>query len=473
MTQAPTRSDAAFGGASATAPWRSEARATARLAWPLALTFLAETAISAIDVAFIGRLGGDALAGASLGVMSFFFFCLLAIGVVVATAPLAAQAMGARQPRQVRRVIRQGLWMAVLLGVPAAVALMAVEPVLLALGQPQEASRLAQDYLGTFGWSLPWAVGLVVLRNFAAVLGRPRLGLWIIVAGIPLNAVLDYGLIFGHLGLPRLGLAGAGLASVIAQASMFVAMLTVVLTVRPLARYQILGRFWRPDWVVFGRIVRLGLPIAGIMMMEFGLILVSLVMIGWIGSTALAAQQIAITLASLTFKIPLGIAQAATVRVGHAAGRRDPDGVRRAGWTALAMGMAFMAVASLVMWAWPEALVAVFLDASLPGNAEVAELAAHLVLVAAIFQVADGAQTVGAGVLRGLNDAAVPLVLAGIGYLAIGVPAAWLLGFPGGLGAVGVWIGMAIGLFAAATCHIVRFALLVRRRHLPRVSPAE
>lgn len=444
----------------------------AALAWPLSLTFFAETAIAAIDLAFIGRLGAESLAGASLGVTAHIVFYLLAVGIVVATAPLAAQAMGARQPRQVRRVVRQGLWIAALLGVPSAFILMGTEPVLLALGQPTDASRLAQDYLDFFGWTLPWGIGLVVLRNFAAVLGRPRLGLWIFAAGIPLNALLDYGLIFGRLGMPRLELAGAGLASVVAQAAMFAAMLAVVLTTKPLARYRILGNFWRPDWVVFARIFRLGLPIAGIMAMEFGLIVVSQVMIGWIGSTSLAAHQIALTLASLTFKVPLGIAQAATVRVGRAAGRRDADGVGRAGWTALAMGVAFMTLASLVMWTWPEAMAAVFLDLSLPGNDEVARLAALLVLVAAVFQVADGAQTIGAGVLRGLNDTAVPLVFGVVGYVAIGIPAAWLLGFPGGLGAVGVWMGMAIGLIAVAFCHVIRFAFLVRRRHLPRVMSA-
>jgi MATE family multidrug resistance protein len=472
MTYEPIHHHAASGNAATFSLWRNEAGAMAALAWPLALTFLCESAISAVDVAFIGRLGGDSLAGVSLAATAYFVFYLFAVGVVLASAPLAAQAMGARLPRQVRRVVRQGLWIAILLGVPSSFALMGVEPVLRALGQPHEAARLADDYLDFFGWSLPWGLGLVVLRNFAAVLGRPRLGLWIIAAGIPLNAVLDYGLIFGHLGMPRLELAGAGIASVIAQAAMFGAMLTVVLAVRPLSRYQILGRFWRPDWTVFLRIFRLGLPIAGIMMLEFGLFFVSSIMIGWMGSTALAAHQIAMTLATLTFRVPLGIAQAATVRVGHAAGRRDAGGVMRAGWTALAMGVAFMVLASCAMWVWPQALVAVFLDPSQPGNAEVAVLAAALVVVAAVFQVADGAQTIGAGVLRGLSDTTVPMALAAIGYIAIGIPAAYLLAFPGNLGAVGVWMGMAIALFGVAVCHVVRFAWLVRRRRLPRQTSA-
>ncbi|MDX9859459.1 MAG: MATE family efflux transporter [Rhodospirillales bacterium] len=440
----------------------------AGLSWPLALTFICESAISAVDVAFIGRLGRESLAGASLAATAYLVFYLIAVGIVVATAPLAAQAMGARLPRQVRRVVRQGLWISILLGVPSSAALMGMEPVLKVLGQPHEAARLADDYLDFFGWSLPWAVGLVVLRNFAAVLGRPRLGLWIIAAGIPLNALLDYGLIFGRLGMPRLELAGAGIASVIVQASMFGAMIALVLTVRPLSRYQILVRFWRPDWAVFLRILRLGLPISGIVMLEFALFLVSSVMIGWMGLTALAAHQIAMTLSTLTFRVPMGIAQAATVRVGRASGRGDAGGVMRAGWTALGMGVTFMALASGAMWMWPDVLVAVFLDPAQPGNADVAVLAVALVLVAAVFQVADGAQTIGAGVLRGLSDTALPMAFAAIGYIVIGIPAAYLLAFPGNLGAVGIWLGMAIALFGVAAGHVVRFAWLVRIGHLPR-----
>jgi len=440
----------------------------AGLSWPLALTFICESAISAVDVAFIGRLGRESLAGASLAATAYLVFYLIAVGIVVATAPLAAQAMGARLPRQVRRVVRQGLWISILLGVPSSAALMGMEPVLKVLGQPHEAARLADDYLDFFGWSLPWAVGLVVLRNFAAVLGRPRLGLWIIAAGIPLNALLDYGLIFGRLGMPRLELAGAGIASVIVQASMFGAMLALVLTVRPLSRYQILVHFWRPDWAVFLRILRLGLPISGIVMLEFALFLVSSVMIGWMGLTALAAHQIAMTLSTLTFRVPMGIAQAATVRVGRASGRGDAGGVMRAGWTALGMGVTFMALASGTMWMWPDVLVAVFLDPAQPGNADVAVLAVALVLVAAVFQVADGAQTIGAGVLRGLSDTAVPMAFAAIGYIVIGIPAAYLLAFPGNLGAVGIWLGMAIALFGVAAGHVVRFAWLVRTDRLPR-----
>jgi len=450
-------------------PWRAEGRATAALAWPLVLAFLSETGIAMIDVMFIGRLGPGSLAAAALGTSAFIGMLLVTLGVVLATAPLAAQAMGARKPRQVRRVIRQGLWIGILLSVPASLLLMRAEPIMLFLDQPAEASREAQWYLNYLAWALPGAVCFIVLRNFATVLDRPKLGLWVILAAIPLNAALDYGLIFGAFGLPRMEIAGAGLASLISHVFMFGVMLWISLAVRPLNRYQILARFWRPDWVVFGRIFRVGLPISGILALEFSMFLGSVVMMGWIGSNALAAHQIALMLASFTFKVPLGIAQAATVRVGYAAGRRNVPGVARAGWTALVMGVVFMVAASIVMWTWPEAMVAIFLDTSDPANGSVVALAASLILVAAVFQVGDGAQTIGSGVLRGLSDTTVPLTFAVFGFWGLGLSAGYLLGFKADLGAVGIWMGMAIGLITVAAFHAGRFRYLVGKGYLPDV----
>ncbi|MBL6928540.1 MAG: MATE family efflux transporter, partial [Rhodospirillales bacterium] len=261
-----------------TAPWRAEGRATVALAWPLVMAFLSETGIAMIDMVFIGRLGANSLAAAALGTSMFIGMLLLTLGVILATAPLAAQAMGARKPRQVRRVIRQGLWVAILLSVPASFALMSAEPVLLLLDQPAAASSEAQRYLNYLAWSLPGAVCFIVLRNFATVLNRPRLGLWVILAALPLNAVLDYGLIFGAFGLPRMEIAGAGLASLIAHVFMFGVMLWISLAVRPLSRYQILVRFWRPDWAIFAQIFKVGLPISGILALEFSMFIGSVIM---------------------------------------------------------------------------------------------------------------------------------------------------------------------------------------------------
>jgi MATE family, multidrug efflux pump len=265
-------------------------------------------------------------------------------------------------------------------------------------------------------------------------------------------------------------IAGAGLASLIAHAFMFLTMLWIALTVRPLSRYNILGRFWVSDWAVFRQIFRVGLPIAGILALEFGLIVLSLIMVGWIGTNALAAHQIALMMASVTFKVPLGISQAATVRVGNAAGRGDVVGVARAGWTATVMAVGFMAMMTVVMWTWPDVLVSIFLDRADAANASVMTLASSLILVAAIFQIGDGAQTIGAGVLRGLSDTKVPMTFAAFGFWVLGLSAGYVLGFKFDLGAIGVWIGITVGLSSVAVFHLARFRHLTRKGYLPRVA---
>lgn len=450
--------------------WLTEARRTVRLAIPLVLTLVCEAGLTAVDIVMIGRLGQAPLAGASLGITAFFAGFVICFGITLATHPLAAQAHGAGRPRMVRRVIRQGLWVTVLLGVICALALGHLDRALLVIGQPEESVRLAQTYIGIAAWGLIPMTGFGVLRGFAAVVGRPHLGLWLMIAALPANAALDYALIFGAGGLPALGIAGAAVATVVVQTAMCLAMLVLAVRAQGLGRYRILGRFWRPDWHVFGRIFALGVPVAGIFLMEFGLIAIAVLIMGWIGPAALAAHQVAILYASLAFRVAAGIAQAATVRVGDAAGRRDAGLTARAGWTALALGSLCMIATSAIMLFRPETLARLVLGDGLDaGTVEVATLSASLILVAAAFQVADGAQAIGAAALRGLSDTRVPLACAAAGYFGIGAVAAYMLAFPAGLGAVGVWLGLAAGLGVVAVMHVVRFRLLTRRGYLPEI----
>ncbi|MGE4220216.1 MAG: MATE family efflux transporter [Alphaproteobacteria bacterium] len=443
--------------------WLREARATIALAIPIALTLLAEAALVTTDAAFLGRLGETALAAAALAFMPYYAAYIAGMGVVTATAGLIAQALGARKPRTARRVVRQGLWISLLLGFPMAAAMLAAEPLLLALEQPAMAAAGAAHYLCGLAWALPFSFAFAVLRNFAAALDRPRLALWIILAALPANALLDYALIFGHFGLPRLEMLGAGIATAIVEAVMCIAMAIAAMRVQPLSRFRVLGRFWRPDWAIFRRIFAIGLPIAGILVMEFGLFAGAVVMLGWMGPTAIAAHHIALHYASITFRLAWGLAQAATVRVGHAFGRGDADGVRRAGWTALALGVTVMSLLGLGMWIWADTLPALFADAEDAANAELMALAATLLTIAAAFQMMDGGQAIGAGVLRGLNDTALPMVYGCAGYWLLGIPGSYLLGFHTGLGAAGVWWGLALGLGFVATVHAMRFRWLTRR----------
>jgi MATE family multidrug resistance protein len=274
------------------------------------------------------------------------------------------------------------------------------------------------------------------------------------------NALLGYGLIFGAFGLPALGLAGAGIAATLATSAMFAMLLATVLIDRRFRRYHLLGRFWRPDRERFVAIWRLGAPIGATMAFEICAFNAAVFLIGLIDTAQLAAHAIAIQMAAVTFMIPLGVAQAATVRVGLAAGRGDSEGVARAGWTAIGLGVGVMALTALVFLMAPGALTALFLDASRPGSAEVAGFAVSFLAIAAIFQMADGAQATAIGALRGLKDTRVPMLLAGLGYWGLGLPIGAVLAFGLGFEGRGVWIGLAAGLAAVAALLVSRWARL-------------
>lgn len=451
---------------------RAEARAMLALTGPLVLTQVGQIAIMTTDVIMIGWLGEKFLAASSLGGSIFFMSFVAIMGIVMATAPLASQAFGARNPRQVRRVIRQGLWITLLLSVPGVVVMHYAEEILLLLGQTAALAARTPHYMDALAWSLPSAVGFVVLRNFAASINRPTPALLVMLSGVPLNGLLNYAFIFGELGAPRLELQGAGIASAASNGAMFGAMLLIALWRRPFRKYHLFGRFWRPDWTIFRRIFVVGAPISVMFLMEFGVFAAAVVLMGWINETAVAAHQVALQIAAVTFMVPFGISQAATVRVGQAVGRRDGEGARRAGWVAVLVGAVFMASTSILFLAIPDTLVGAFLDPQKPNSPMVLELAAHLLLIAAAFQLVDGAQAIGAGALRGLNDTAIPMVFTVFAYWVVGFGLAYGLGIHGGWGPIGIWIGLAAGLAVAALCHLTRFYVLMRKGVLPSFSKA-
>ena len=455
--------------------WQSEARALLTLAGPIVLTNLGQIAIQTTDVIMIGWLGPQALAAASLGVSAVFVLLIFGIGVVAATAPMMAQDLGKKRfaVREPRRTVRQGFWVAVMLGLPACVLLWHIAPVLGLMRQDAALIAATEPYVraALFGF-IPalWAIGL---RNFLAALERPRAGMIVMMGGIAFNAAADYVLIFGALGLPALGLFGAGIATAATNIAQFVVLLVWIQLDRRFRRYRLLGRLWRPDWARFREIFRIGLPIGVTLTLEVGLFASAVYLIGLIGTAALAAHMIAIQVASVTFMVPLGLGMAATVRVGLATGRADPEAAWRAGMSALAMGTAFMAAMAVVMWTTPETIIAIFLDLDDPASAPVVELAVAFLAIAALFQIFDGGQAIGAGALRGLKDTRWPMVFAAIGYWPIGLGTGVVLGFGFDLGGVGIWIGFAAGLATAAALMIGRFVLLQRTAtRVPALAPA-
>jgi MATE family multidrug resistance protein len=454
--------------------WSAEIRSTLALAWPLVLTNLAQIGMPTTDVILIGRLGPDALAAAALGTNLYFAVLITAIGIVSATAPMVARERGGKphSVRDVRRTFRQGMWSAVAISIPVWIVLWNTEPILVLLGQEPRLAATAARYMHALQWSVLPFLFYIVIRSLISALERPLSALWVGLAAVALNALAGWVLIFGHFGFPRLGIVGAGVATVVSSTALFVGLSLYLVRDRKFRRYRFFGRFWRADWPRFREVWRLGLPIGLTLAFEVTVFNASALLMGLIGASSLAAYAIAIQVASFTFMVPLGLSQAATVRVGLALGAGDPEGIRRAGWTSFVLGVGFMALSAAALVLIPRTIVSAFLDLSDPGNAAVIGLAVVFLALVAMFQVVDGAQTIGAGMLRGLHDTKVPMIFAAIGYWGVGLPLGVFLAFYAGLEGRGIWIGLAAGLAVVAVLMTVRWSNRERRGLIPTATAA-
>lgn len=440
-------------------PWRDEARATLALAWPLILTNVAQTLIHLTDVVLLGWVGARTLAAGTLGVNLYFAFLIFGMGLVTAAAPMLAKELGARRHsvRDVRRTVRQAMWAAAAIALPVWLLLWHSAAILVALGQEPALAADAQVFVRALQWGLLPYLLYLILRSFISALEQPLWSLIVALFAVVFNAIVNYGLIFGRFGLPELGLLGAGIGSATANFLMFAGMALVVTRHRRFRRYRLFGRFWHADWLRFREVWRLGLPIAVTLALEITIFNAAVFLMGLIGAESIAAHAIAIQVAALSFMVPLGLGQAVTVRVGLAYGRRDRSGIARAGWTAFAMGVGFMSLTAIIIFVMPHQLVSIFLDPADPANGPVFALATSFLLVAALFQIFDGAQVVGAGMLRGLHDTKVPMAYAAIGYWVVGLLTGVGLAFGLGWEGLGIWVGLATGLAVVAVLMLTRW----------------
>jgi len=445
--------------------WGAEVRATLALAWPLILTNLTQVVLGVTDVVMMGWLGPEALAAGALATNLNFAFLIFGIGLVTATAPMVASELGRKRNsvRDVRRTVRQGLWSALAIAVPIWVALWQARPILVAIGEEPRLAAEAASYIHTLMWSIAPFLGYVVLRNFVSAMRRPLAALLIGGLGVLLNALLVWSLMFGRFGLPALGLRGAGIGTTLTCSFLFFGLAFMVTLDRRFRRYHLFGRFWRADWPRFRAIWRLGLPIAFTLGFEVTIFNAAAFLMGVIGADSLAAYAIAMQAPSLAFMVPLGLGMAATVRVGHAYGAGDRQAAARAGWTVWWLTFGYSCVAALVMIFAGRTLVGVFLDLADPANQRVIALAVLFTVYAGIFQIVDGAQAAASGMLRGLHDTRIPMILAGVGYWGIGLPLGVVLAFPLGLAGAGIWIGLATGLAVVAAA--LTFRWMRRERH--------
>ena len=443
-------------------------RATIAVAGPLAAANLAQTAMGFTNTVMVGSLGATALAAAGLGASLFFTIAMVCSGVLTAVAPLAAHAVGAGDDRRAGRVAGAGLVLAALLAVPVVAALLAAGRVLVAFGYAPELAAEIGDFLGAIAWAAPGFLGFAVLRGFLVAASHSRTVRIASLLCIPMNAGLNWLLVFGHLGAPALGIAGSGCATAVIQWLMFGGLGFYALIAPSLARYRM-----RPTlrgWDEIGHILRLGLPIGGILGLEIGVFATTGVLMGLLGADALGAHQLVMNCISAIFMVPLGIAQAATVRVAGALGSGAPAAARRAASVALALGVAYMAIMAPVLVSARRTIAGIYVDIDAPANSGLIGIAFYLLAIAAVFQIFDGVQAIAAGAPRGYRDTTVPLLLAVIGYWGVGFAGGWLLAFPAGYGPVGLWSGLALGLTAVALMLSLRLRACAGAAMTPRLG---
>ena len=455
----------------APATFRAELGAMLRLSAPLALANLLQMLVYATDVIFVARLGQEALAAASLSVSFFMLTTWAFSGLTGAVAPLIAAELGRRRHavREVRRSVRMGLWLAIGLGVTSMSLASFGESFMLLTGQDPKVAARAGAFLMVLRWAVVPMIVSNVLRSFISALGRPLFATVITALAIGVNALGNWVLVFGHLGMPALGLRGSAMASVVTASAITLAYLIAIASDRRLRRYHILGRFWRPEWVRLRQMVVLGLPISLIIIAEGGLFSSAAFLMGRIGPAQLAGHAVALQVAALTFQVPFGLGQGATIRVGYHFGAGDRAAIARAGQAALVVCLGFAIVAAGAMVLFPRAILSAYVDTQAPANAAMIAFALQFLVIAAAFQLFDSVQAVVAGLLRGLQDTRMPMVIALAGYWIPGFGTAALLGLGTPLAGLGVWFGLAVGLVVVAGALLWRWQ---RRERLGLLPPS-
>lgn len=432
-------------------------RATLVIGAPLIGGQLAQTLITLTDTIMMGWYGVAELAAVALGASFFHLVLIVGMGFGLAVMPMVAAASSNDDAVQVRRVTRMGLWIGIGFSALVLPLFWVSGPILLALGQEAQVARDGQTYLRIAGLGILPAVLAIVLRSHLSALERPRVVFWAWLGGAGLNAVLNWILIFGNLGAPELGIVGAAIASVASHAIIFLVLAAFAAHARGLSQYTLFARFWRPDREALGSVFRLGWPIGLTLLAESALFVGTMVMMGWLGTRELAAHGIALQIISVTFMVHIGLSSAATVRTGRAWGQGDRDALRLSAIAALALSAAMVALTIVLLIGFREGLVGLFVDPTDPLRPVIIALGAQLLIVAAVFQLADAAQVLALGCLRGVQDTRIPMIYATFSYWLVGLPAAYLLGFPLGLGATGIWWGMVIGLLMAGGLLMARF----------------
>ncbi|MDW3209465.1 MAG: MATE family efflux transporter [Reichenbachiella sp.] len=433
-------------------------RTNITLAYPVMLSQMGHILVAVADSMMVGRLGTVPLASVSLANSVFSVIMLFGLGVSYGMTPLIASADGANDKRMGAKFFKHGVYLNSALGVVLMLVGLVVGQSLFLLDQDPEVLAGALPYFNTLVFSLVPLMVFQAFRQFAEGLSMTRQAMYISVSGNILNVFFNYGLIYGELGMPELGLIGAGWASLISRVIMAVAMVVFVMTYKPLRRYVMLWSKIKLRPFVMRRILNIGIPSGLQYIFEIGAFSMAAVMVGWIGAEALAAHQIALNLSAITYMIATGISAAGAIRTGNQLGRKDYPTLRTAGMTCFAMAAIMMAFFGAGF---------IFGNTYLPtwyiNEPVVIEMAGSLLIIAAFFQISDGVQAVGLGVLRGIADVKVPTYVTLFAYWFMAIPLGYLFGIYLGWGAKGIWVALLIGLTLAAILHLTRFHVLSKR----------
>ncbi|NDW51827.1 MATE family efflux transporter [Aliiroseovarius sp. PrR006] len=432
-------------------------RAVLVLGTPLVASQLAQFSVQITDTIMLGWYGVEELAAVTLAGTFFFIFLIMGAGPGFALMPMVAEAEEAGDEVRVRRLTRMALWISVGFALVVLPLMWMSGPILQAMGQDEALSLIAQDYLRIAGFGMIPSLIVMSLRSYLSALEHARIVLWATVIAAVMNGVINYALIFGNWGAPELGVRGAAIASVTIQIAAGIVLWVYAARLNP--EQALFQRLWKPDWEALMALLRLGVPIGMTTLAEVGMFSASTIVVGLIGTLELAAHGIALQITALFFMVHLGLSMTATVRAGRALGRKDELGLRRGALAVTLASVLFGGLTVILFLIFPAPLIQLFLDPNEVLRAEIVVLGTSLLVVAALFQFADGAQAIAMGLLRGVQDTRVPMIIASLSYWIVGMGSSYVLGITLGFGAVGVWWGLLLGLLCAGAFMSWRFWL--------------
>lgn len=442
----------------------NELRALLKLAGPLIVSQLGGIAMNTTDTIMVAPLGARSLAAVGVANAVHFTTLMLCMGTLMGMSPLVSQAFGAGQRDECRRVYVNGLWLAVLLAVPVTAVSVLGRPIAAALGQDPRVAALAGEYLMALAPGVLAAALFMASRQYLDAMGLTWAAMIMTFIGVAVNVVGNTVLIWGVEGVvPAMGVAGAGMSTSLVRWAMLIAMAVFVARrsdLRPWGRVSL-----RPRLARMWRIVTIGMPIGLQTAFEGGIFALAALMMGWLGPVQLAAHQVTINLASATFMVAMGASLAGSIRVGQHVGARNPRAVHRAAVGTYLLSLGFMGLCALLFLAAPGFLVGLYTS-----DPQIVRYGASLLFMAALFQVFDGAQVTGLAVLRGAGDTRVPMLINLLGYWAVGLPIAYLLGFRTPMEHMGIWTGLVVSLALVGAALAWRVRLVLWNRPLVPLS---